>query len=186
MTTLPATPLPYSQITLAALAREMVMGINPPEVILEHFKLQAIEYAAIEQLDAYKAMLASAKAEWEGAKNTAARLQVQALAGLEDTLPTVVARLQREDEPLNNVVEGVKVLKAIGGIGESGPGKSGEKFVININMGEDKEHHVIDITPAAAPDPGTEGSGAPVQQLPQRGAEEAVLRPIPQGDGPVS
>lgn len=179
METLPV-PLRFSPITLAALAREIATEINELPVILQHFGISEEEYAALQQNNSFQAILQSAIAEWKSATNAEKRIEVQALAGIEDAMTTVVARMGNKDEPLNHVVEAGKWLKSLTNINADAKGAQGEKFIINIQLGADEEKHVVDITPRQVDEIPA------IQSLPEGESPEPAVRPIPEGSGSSS
>lgn len=151
---------------LAKLAREVAWNMRELPDILKQFNLSPEEYARIVEIPFYKKALETLTIEWESAGSTEDRIKLQALMGTEDALPLVIARIQNPDETLNSAIEGIKMLTSIAGVNkEKAGGNAAEKFVININLGEDhKLTFEKDITPkgpAGAIPADVEGQGSP-------------------------
>jgi hypothetical protein len=143
--------------TLAKLAREIAMDIKERHIILKEFGLNDTQYDFLEENNEfYKHALKSACIEWHAPLSTADRIKVAAQAILEDSLPTIGARMQNKGEGLPGVVEAAKFFGKIADVGERGAGPSspGERFSINIDLGGDKSLGVVVETtarPAPAP-----------------------------------
>jgi hypothetical protein len=63
---------------------------------------------------------------------------MQAAIGLEDAMPTMAARMLKQNEPVANVVELAKIFTKIAGVGEDkSQSAPTEKFHITIDLGGD-------------------------------------------------
>ena len=136
-------PITLTHVELARLAREIAMDIKERRDTLEVFKLTEAQYEQIEKHPLYERMLTAAVIEWNSAKSTPDRLKIEAAAILEEALPHIGARMTKPAESLAMQVQAGTLLAKIAGVGEGGaaPAAQGEKFVISINLGADKEHY---------------------------------------------
>ena len=158
---------PLSPPELAKLAREMAMDVKERTVILQDFKLSETQYDFLEaNNEFYKAALHAACIEWHAPLSTQERIKVEAAAILEDSLPGLGARMQNKGEGLPGVIEAAKLFAKVAGVGEreTGPGNSGERFVINIDLGGDQK-----ITVETAPAPQASPQLNLVRALPSDG-----------------
>jgi hypothetical protein len=158
---------PLSPPDLAKLAREMAMDIKERSAILTEFKLSETQYDFLEaNNEFYKAALHAACIEWHAPLSTQERIKVEAAAILEDSLPGLGARMQNKGEGLPGVIEAAKLFAKVAGVGERevGPGNSGERFVINIDLGGDQK-----ITVETAPAPTAAVQSDHVRALPKDG-----------------
>jgi hypothetical protein len=121
--------------------------------VLEIFKLTGEQYARIAATEFFQLTLALARIEWTSAVNTAERIKIEAAAALEDALPALSARMSDSYENLTAAVEAGKLFAKLAGLGErdASGGHAGEKFTININLGEGQEiKFEKDVTPTSA------------------------------------
>jgi len=138
-----------SPVELAHLAREIAMDIKELPVILKTFNITQLQYDGLLTNPFYKAALDAAIIEWNSALSTTARIKIEAAATLEAALPSLGAKMQKKDESLDAQVKAGQLFAKLAGIGESGQGPtSGERFVININLGADtKIRYEKDVAP---------------------------------------
>lgn len=136
---------------LAALAREVAMDIKELPEILKFYKLTDASYADICKIPFYARALEVAIIEWNSALSTHDRIKIEAAATLEDALHGLGARMKNKDEAFPAAIEAGKLFAKIAGLGEPGrtEGAPGEKFTININLGNDvpQLHFEKDVTP---------------------------------------
>jgi len=81
-------------------------------------------------------MLEEMSREWNSAASTAERVKIKAQTGLESTLEVYIRDIFNPDIPLAQRVEAGKFLARLGGLGERESVGIGEKFMIQINIGE--------------------------------------------------
>lgn len=138
---------------LSRLARDMAMDIKERHVILAEHKLTQTQYDFLEtHNDFYRNALAAACTQWHAPLSTQERIKVEAAAILEDSLLGLGSRMQNRAEGLPGVIEAAKLFAKVAGVGEpSGGGvSSGERFVINIDLGGDQK---ISVGVGGPPDP---------------------------------
>jgi hypothetical protein len=128
---------------LYALAREIAMEINELPMILQNYSLTPEQYERIRESNTFQRILGTEIQQWSSARNTPERVRIEAAATFEQFLPHLQSRLLNEKENLNHVVEGGKLMAKVAGIDQSDqPPDAGEKFIINIDIG-DKSMHVV-------------------------------------------
>jgi hypothetical protein len=135
---------------LAALAREVAIDFKELSEILKVFKLSLDDYEKISKIPFYANALKTAVVEWNSADSTHDRLRIEAAAILEDAFPGLSARMKNRDEAFPAAIEAGKLFAKIAGLGESNKAAagSGEKFVIQIDLGADtKLRYEKDVTP---------------------------------------
>ena len=124
---------------LAKLARERVMNAKPLDVLLNVFELTPKQFAEIEANPTYQRILEQYNIEWNSALNTHDRVKLRSAAWIEDNLDILGTRMVDATTPLTSSVEVGKFFAKMAGIGEKkDETPSMEKFIININMGENK------------------------------------------------
>lgn len=131
--------LPHiTAVEMAKLAREIAMDIKETHVILREFNLTQTQYDYLSEHNSFfRNALEAAAVEWHSPLSTKERVAVAAAAILEDSLPTLGARMQNRGEGLPGVTEAAKLFAKLAGIGEREHGGPpvGERFVINIDLG---------------------------------------------------
>jgi len=127
------------EFKLARLARERARNIHSLPDLLNIYELTAEQYAEIEALPYYQRLLEAMNIEWNSSQSTLLRAKLISAAYVEDLLPVVVNRCKNENEPLPAVINGTKLLADIAGMGEKAADTNTptERFIININLGED-------------------------------------------------
>lgn len=136
---------------LAALAREVAMDIKELPDILKHYKLSQEDYEKIAKIPFYAKALESAVIEWNSALSTPTRIRLEAAAIIEDAMPKLAARMKHQDEAFPAAIEAGKLFTKLAGLdaADKTGNTTGEKFTININLGEDaKLRYEKDVTPA--------------------------------------
>src|SRR5271165_6146290 len=134
MNTLPAIPTvdgdPDIRLALIQLAREFARNLKPKEAILADRGLTEEQYETIVNNPFYQQVLDSETAAFQGAGNTAKRIELEAAITLEQYLPTLHDRIQNFQTPLKDSIEGAKLLAKLAGVGERDPTQqgSGEKI----------------------------------------------------------
>ena len=132
--------IPYT--SLAQLARDIAMDIKERHVVLTSHNLTEAQYDYLEaNNEFFISALKAACIEWHAPLTTQERIKLEAAAILEDSLPGLGSRLQNTREQLPGVVEAAKLFAKIAGVGErdAGAAPSGERFVINIDLGGDQK-----------------------------------------------
>ncbi len=125
---------------LARLARDIAMDIKERYVVYKDHGLTLAQYEYLEKCNEfYRHALEAACIEWHAPLSTAERIKIEAQAILEDSLLDLGARMRNKSEGLPGVVEAAKFFGKIAGVGEreAGSSASGERFVINIDLGGD-------------------------------------------------
>jgi hypothetical protein len=173
------TPVIHSALTpagLAALAREVAFDIRELPTILKTFKLTEAQYEEIGKIPFFQNALTSATIEWESVKGTEERIKLRSQIILEENIGIVAARMRDIKEPLNSVVETGKFFTKLAGIGEQSKSgaSAGEKFVIEINLGEDTKLRFEKNT--------TPDSPSEVPALIEGEVVQETVRPDPEGD----
>jgi len=129
------------QNAMAKLANEMVMNIRSYKAIFADFGITEEDYYEICKNDYYKRIKEHLTLEWNSTTSTADRIRLQGQAGTEVLMPVAIKRALQADAPLISVIETMKMVAKIGGIGEVkvNPQSAAERFVITINLGADTE-----------------------------------------------
>jgi hypothetical protein len=140
----------YTPSNLAALAREVAMDIKPLPDILKVYRLSEDDYLKISKIPFYAKALETAAIEWNSALSTHDRIRIEAAAIMEDAMPGLSARMKSKEEALPAAIEAGKLFAKLAGLGEvnKAAAGSGEKFVIQIDLGADtKLRYEKDVTP---------------------------------------
>lgn len=124
---------------LAQLAREMVRNIRNYKEIFADFGIDEEAYYEIAKNDYYRKVKEHYALEWNSTTSTADRIRLQGQAGTEVLMPVAIRRALQPTEPLAAVIETMKMVAKIGGIGneKADPKGPSERFVIQINLGSD-------------------------------------------------
>lgn len=193
MTETPASPPPVTATVtaphpverdptlLAGIAHEVAWDLDKMENILQKYGLTPDEYALrIQPNEFYQRILNKAIDEWNKADSTEKRLQMKARVALELNMHHVVNRMRDAKEPLSNVVQAGKLIAEIGGlagINKAPPTGSGERVVINIDLGGEK----LRIDKSADPKIVEARAGPSLQSLPEGESQNDEVRQITQG-----
>lgn len=182
---------------LAALARDIAQDIYPITTLLGKHGLTQNQYDFIsENNEFFKQTLASETKEWQSIASTERRIRLQALAALEDKMPSIASRMGAAAEKFGDVVEAAKFFAKVAGVDAApgGAGGGGSGFTISIDLGADTR---ITIGPDVSAAPGgaehgerplrTVGEGqavpATVPVVRQGPSDDRALRQIPAGPG---
>jgi len=124
---------------MAALAREMVMGIRNYKLIFADFGIDEEDYYEIAKNETYKRIKDHFTLEWNATTSTQDRIRLQGAAGIEVIMPVVARRALDATTPLAEVIESAKFMAKVAGIGDTkaNPQSASERFVITINLGAD-------------------------------------------------
>src|SRR5277367_1631992 len=156
---------------MASLAKEMAWNIQAPADIMAayHITQQQFDYHILPHVF-YKKAFDIHLQEWMAASSTVKRLSVKSAAALEDALPTIAARMTDKKELLSGVIETAKFFAKVSGAGEqSKEYAAGEKFSININLGNTRLHFEETLGPK------------PLVQLPEGPSQAPSLQTISEG-----
>ena len=124
---------------MAQLAREMVRNIRNYKLVFADFGISEEDYYEIAKNPFYQKVKDQITLEWNSTTSTQDRLRLQGQAGTEVLLPIAIQRALQATEPLTSVIETMKMVAKIGGIGNEKAGEkpASERFVITINLGAD-------------------------------------------------
>lgn len=145
-----------NDVVLRKLAREIAMDIASVEEILKTHTVTAAEWAEISVSPRFQDYLRGAAEEWNTALNTAERVKMKSLAFIEESLPELYARAHDPKEPLAAKMEVIKTVAKFAGVGIAVEGVvSGERMVVTINLGADRQVRIErDVTPQGSYDEG--------------------------------
>lgn len=136
---------------MAHLAREMAMCIRNYKVIFADFGISEEDYYEIAKNPFFIRAKEQFTLEWNSTLSTADRIKLQGQAGTEVLMPVAIKRALQADAPLLGVIETMKMVAKIGGIGDPkvNPQAAADRFVITINLGADTEvyNKSIEINP---------------------------------------
>jgi hypothetical protein len=155
---------------VAKLVRDLSTNMYDLDYVLKTHALSKEQYTRLAATEAFQSALTTMTIEWNGIGNTQKRLALESAIYLEDSLPTVAARLNKATEPLEAVVALAKLLGTFAGLGGNGQTSApSEKFKITFNLGADisafdKARPVIQIET---------GVGQPLQQIGQTSGDTA-------------
>ena len=129
---------PYTIQSIAALVRDLAVNMYDLDYILKKHGLTQEEYDGLSQNDFFKRAMEVAATEWTSPLSTTKRLAMQAAIGLEDAMPKMAARMLKDNEPVQNIIELAKIFTKIAGVGEDkAQAAPTEKFHITIDLGGD-------------------------------------------------
>ncbi len=130
-------------VLLVRLAREIAMDHFELEDILRRYGVSVLQWEHISKDAYFTTLLQSEMVAWNGAHNTHERSKLKAAAVIEDWLPEAHRMLHARGETLTSRVGLASLLSKIAGMGVTAEGVSisggGERFVININLGKEKD-----------------------------------------------
>lgn len=136
-------PLPegFTVPALAALARDLAIGMYEEQVLLKKNGVTPEQYATLKSIPYFQKLVEQMAIEWNAPKSVQQRLAIETAVGLEEVLPDVIARAKIKNEPLQGVAQLLKVLADIAGANANtrAPAAPTEKFKITINLGADTE-----------------------------------------------
>ena len=128
---------------LVRIAREIALDFKDIETILEHHKLSPNDFEKIKKDPRFLRLLEGEILAWNAATNTHERTKLKAAALVEEWLTEANARIRDANEPLSAKTELVKLLTRIAGMGIEtaavNASQGGERFIVNINLGDDKK-----------------------------------------------
>lgn len=166
---------------LAALARDLAQDIIPLPVLLNKHGLTQNQYDFLaENNEFFKNTLAQECRDWQSISSTEKRLRLQALAALEDKLPTLANRMGSAAEKLGDVVEAAKFFARVAAVDApaNGGAAGGSGFTISIDLGADTRITIGDTSGGA---PAADQSGAgPVPKVIEATANPGSLQQKPE------
>lgn len=152
--------------SVAALVRDLAINLYAlPDILAKH-KLTQGQYDTLSKNEFFKRAVETFAVEWHSPMSTNKRLALLAAAGLEDAMPKLTAKMQKDGEQLANIVEVAKLFAKMSGVGEEKQSNvPSEKFNIIINLGEDvvrfeKSRPVIEVSPVQSEPEGESESTA--------------------------
>jgi hypothetical protein len=140
----------FGDAMMMSLAREIAMDIRPLEEILDSLGIGTARYDEIQTSPTFQRYLRSAVEEWSSATNAAERVKLKSLTMVEQALPEFYARMHDQKESLAAKTELLKAIARFANVGNAAAGVagSGEKLVVNINLGADRKlRFERDVTP---------------------------------------
>ena len=153
---------------IAAFVRDIAMNMYDLPVILQKHELSTAQYNLLKENEFFKKAIEAATIEWNSPQSTQKRLAMEAAIALEDAMPTLAARMSKENEPLPGLVQLATLFAKIAGVGEhSAQGQAVEKVKITINLGAD----ILKVEKNSAPNRLVE-----VQPLPERESQDNPLQ----------
>lgn len=140
---------------MAKLAGELASATFTPAKVFEKFGLTSEQFKQyVESNPFFKQAYDAAVIEWHSATSTLKRLKIRSAVGLEETLPTLLARMADRTEALPGVVQATTIVAKMAGAGEERQAQgSSERFTISINIGSKKIEQVVEPTIDLTPTP---------------------------------
>ena len=141
----------YMQLSMA-LAMEIASGLAKPSEIFSRYGYTRQEASRMLQHPAFQQMLREAKANWSSDNNAEERIRLKAKLALEELLLPHFNLARSPDTPGAVRNEAMKTFERLSGLaatnarGETGP--VGERFVVNINLGDTPDRKVTISAPA--------------------------------------
>lgn len=140
----------------AALAMEIASGLSKPSEIFSRHGYSPEDAARMLQNPAFQSMLREAKSTWNSDANAEERIRMKARLALEEILPSHYVLAVSPGTPpatRNEVVKTFERLSGMAATRENGGGSAtGERFIVNINLGEAKPTVTIDAPVLAEED----------------------------------
>lgn len=130
-----------SEVTFVKLAREVALGIQSIETILESNKIDQNTWEIIQTHPRFLQVLETESSAWNSALNTHERVKLKSAAMIEEWLPEAYLKLHDQNETLNSKTELGKLIRDLAGFAKQGVGVEavGEKFSVTINLGADNQ-----------------------------------------------
>jgi hypothetical protein len=125
---------------MITVARNIAQDIYPLEDILKNLSITPSDFAKWKDNPRFHAYIREEKAAWADAHNAAVRTKLKAGVVLERFMEKIDSDLFKDVIPLNQRIEGAKLLAKITGLGEpknaAVAGGGGFQLHINIGSGE--------------------------------------------------
>ena len=173
---------------LAAMARDIATNVYEIEDIVKKYNITTAQFAAhIHPNGFFKNLLQSYAAEWESIKSTDKRLKFQAAAALEESLPTLAHRMGSKGEDFADAIGAAKLFAQLAGAGEKhGDAVSGgERFSIQINIGDRTVAIASDQQPALRQEPEGDSVRPALRQEPEGDSARPALPMLSEGPSGV-
>lgn len=140
---------------MAKLAGELASATFSPDKVLQKFNLTMEQFRQyVEPNPFFKQAYDAAVIEWHAATSTLKRLKIRSAVGLEQVLPTLLARIDDRAEALPGAVQAATLVAKMAGAGEERQAQgSSERFTISINIGSKKIEQVVEPTIDLTPTP---------------------------------
>jgi hypothetical protein len=118
--------------------------------ILEPYCISELQFARIKEMPFFKRVYEDFLVEWNRVTSTPERIRLISAVMLEEGLPRMGSQMVDKEVSPAVAIETGKFFAKIAGVGETKTeGPPGEKFVINISLGEEtKLQFTKDVTPA--------------------------------------
>ena len=128
-------------VNLLKLAREIAMDLHDLPDILKRHGLSEEDWTRLSTDQNFLKLLEGEVVAWQAAANTHDRTKLKAAALVEEWLPEANRRIHDPGEALSAKTELAKLLARIAdmGLGNANVNGGGERFVVNINLGGDKQ-----------------------------------------------
>ena len=151
-------PASFSVPAVVALARDLALGLYEEKILLQKHGISPEQYEILRKIPYFQQHVEQQAKEWNAPRNAQERLANLTAVGLEEVLPTVIARTKVPNEPLTGVAQLVKVLADMCGATNQSKQHAAptEKFKIVINLGADQEVHtktkpILEVAADTAP-----------------------------------
>ena len=157
---------------LAAMARDIATNVYEIEDVVQKYGLTTAQFAAhVHPNGFFQNLLKSYAAEWESIKSTNKRLAFQAAAALEESLPALAHRMGSKAEDFADAIGAAKLFTQLAGAGSvpgSTPVEAGQRFSIQINIGD----RTVALTASQPKE---------ILDVPQRAIEAEEVRSVAEG-----
>lgn len=134
-------PVPaFDDLNMLKLCRELAAALHPVETILNRYQITPEQYASLQTVPRFRALLQQESEAWESARNTHERVKLKSAAAIEEWIPELYARLHDRSENLTAKVEGGKLLAKIAEMGLTNASVAGgDRLSVTINLGADRQ-----------------------------------------------
>ena len=130
------------------LAMEIASGLSSPKEVFSRHGFTDVEARQILKSPHFVKMLKEAKANWDGDHNADERIRLKAKLALEELLLPHFLLAKSPDTPANARNEAVKTFERLSGLArDTGDNPVGERFVVNINLGDAPEEKIVIDSP---------------------------------------
>lgn len=128
---------------ISYIARELAMNIYELPDILEFANVSMEEFEGLKDRPYFLALLKNELATWGSSLNVTERVKVKAQYIVEDWLKVAARDANNPNEPLAARSQVMRIVTGLAGMGGGGveAGGPSDRFVVNINLGEDKKLH---------------------------------------------
>jgi len=162
------------------------MELKSLEDIIAPYCITMLQYERVKEMPFFKRVYEDFAVEWNRVTSTPDRIRLISAVMLEEGLPRLGSQMIDKEVSPAVAVETGKFFARIAGVGETkGEGTPGEKFVINIRLGDEKLQFTKDVTPRAPTDealpgePAGEGSTPALQSESSGESEDTRTQTFP-------